>query len=178
MAVNAEIGTRVAPATPSMPAETGYPPARSAWYCVFALALATMINFLDRGILTLLVEPIKRDLHLSDVQMSLVMGFAFTFFYAVLGLPVARLIDRKSRKWIMTAGIAIWSVMTIVCGLATSFTQLFTARRGLGVGETPSAPSAYSMMSDYFPPHRLPRVISTMQLGFIGGTGGAMILGA
>jgi len=67
-----------------VPAATEYPPARQAWYCVFALALAVMVNFLDRGILTLLVEPIKRDLQLTDVQMSLIMGFAFTLFYAVL----------------------------------------------------------------------------------------------
>ena len=179
MAVNAEIGTHAAPAAARpAPAETDYPPARYAWYCVFALALATMVNFLDRGILTLLVEPIKRDLQLSDVQMSLIMGFAFTFFYAVLGLPVARLVDRASRKLIMTAGITIWSLMTLLCGLATNFWHLFIARMGLGVGETTSGPSAYSLLSDYFPPNRLPRAIATMQLGFVLGTGGSLIIGA
>jgi MFS family permease len=145
---------------------------------VFALALAVMINFLDRGILTLLVEPIKADLGLSDVQMSLVMGFAFTFFYALLGLPVARFVDRGPRKWIMTAGITIWSLMTLMCGLAQNFWHLFLARMGLGVGETTSGPSAYSLLSDYFPPHRLPRAISFMQVGFVAGTGLSMILGA
>ena len=178
MAVNAEIGARVAPVPRSTPAETDYPPARYAWYCVFALALATMVNFLDRGILTLLVEPITRDLRLSDVQMSLIMGFAFTFFYAVLGLPVARLVDRKSRKLIMTAGITIWSMMTVLCGLATNFWHLFLARMGLGVGETTSGPSAYSMLSDYFPPSRLPRAIAFMQVGFVAGTGLSLIIGA
>jgi MFS family permease len=88
-----------------------YPSSASAWYCVFVLALAVMVNFLDRGILTLLVEPIKADLHLSDVQMSLVMGFAFTFFYAILGLPVARLVDRKVRQ---TPGPASWMKMIVV----------------------------------------------------------------
>jgi MFS family permease len=176
MAVNADIAAR---ATPSeLPAATDYPPALQAWYCVFALALATMVNFLDRGILTLLVEPIKHDLRLSDVQMGLIMGFAFTFFYAVLGLPVARLVDRKNRKLIMTAGIAIWSAMTMLCGLAKNFWHLFIARMGLGVGETTSGPSAYSLLSDYFPPHRLPRAISFMQVGFVLGTGLALILGA
>jgi MFS family permease len=178
MAVNAEIAARSA--QPQRPAlvEADYPPARQGWYCVFALALAVMINFLDRGILTLLVEPIKHDLGLSDVQMSFIMGFAFTFFYAVLGLPVARLVDRKSRKLIMTAGITIWSVMTMFCGLATNFWHLFLARMGLGVGETTSGPSAYSLLSDYFPPQRLPRAISFMQVGFVLGTGGSLILGA
>lgn len=155
-----------------------YPPPSQAWYCVVVLALAVMVNFLDRGILTLLVEPIKADLKLSDVQMSLVMGFAFTFFYAVFGLPVARLIDRRSRKLIFSAGIAIFSVMTMVTGLATSFWQLFVARMFLGVGETTSGPSAYSLLSDYFPPHRLPRAISVMQVGFVLGTGLSLILGA
>jgi len=174
----AKLAPRTVPGEPSVPADAGYPPAHQAWYCVFALALAVMVNFLDRGILTLLVEPIKRDLRLSDVQMSLIMGFAFTFFYAILGLPIARLVDRKSRKLIMTAGIAIWSVMTVLCGLATSFWELFMARMGLGVGETTSGPSAYSLLSDYFPPHRLPRAISFMQVGFVLGTGLALILGA
>jgi MFS family permease len=155
-----------------------YPPAGQAWYCVVILALVVMVNFLDRGILTLLVEPIKHDLQLSDVQMSLIMGFAFTFFYAVLGLPVARLVDMKSRKVILTCGVAIWSAMTIMCGFANSFWHLFVARMGLGVGETTSGPSAYSLLSDYFPPHRLPRAISVMQVGYVAGTGLSMILGA
>jgi MFS family permease len=178
MAVDSQIASRVTPSGQPAVADSDYPPARQAWYCVFALALAVMINFLDRGILTLLVEPIKRDLQLTDVQMSLIMGFAFTFFYAVLGLPVARLVDRKSRKFIMTAGITIWSVMTMLCGLATNFWHLFIARMGLGVGETTSGPSAYSLLSDYFPPHRLPRAISFMQVGFVLGTGLSLILGA
>ena len=105
-----------------------YPPTAQAWYCVTILALVVMVNFLDRGILTLLVEPIKADLGLSDVQMSLVMGFAFTFFYAIFGLPVARLVDRHSRKHILAAGVAIWSLMTAFCGLAGNFWQLFLQR--------------------------------------------------
>lgn len=178
MDMNAQIASRGTLPEKATPADTEYPPAHQAWYCVFALALATMVNFLDRGILTLLVEPIRRDLQLSDVQMSLIMGFAFTFFYAVLGLPVARLVDRSSRKLIMTTGITIWSVMTVLCGLATNFWHLFVARMGLGVGETTSGPSAYSLLSDYFPPRRLPRAISFMQVGFVLGTGLSLILGA
>ncbi|WP_321393680.1 MFS transporter [Emcibacter sp.] len=157
--------------------EKSYPAPGKAWYCVFVLALAVMVNFLDRGILTLLVEPIKRDLNLTDVQMSLIMGFAFTFFYSILGLPVARMVDRRSRKKIMAAGIAIWSLMTAFCGLASSFWQLFMCRVGVGVGETTSGPSAYSLLSDYFPPSKLPRAIAGMNLGFVAGSGLAMVLG-
>jgi MFS family permease len=154
-----------------------YPPAGQAWYCVTILALVVMVNFLDRGILTLLVEPIKADLGLSDVQMSLIMGFAFTFFYAIFGLPVARLVDRHSRKHILAAGVAIWSVMTAFCGLASTFWHLFIARVGVGVGETTSGPSAYSLLADYFAPEKLPRAIAGMNLGFVAGTGLAMIIG-
>ncbi len=135
-----------------------------------------MVNFLDRGILTLLVEPIKADLGLSDVEISLVMGFAFTFFYAIFGLPVAKLADRYSRKHIMAAGIDIWSLMTAFGGLAGNFWQLFVARVGVGVGETTSGPSAYSLLSDYFAPERLPRAIAGMNLGFVAGTGLSMII--
>jgi len=155
-----------------------YPPAGRGWYCVIVLAFVLMINFLDRGILSLLVEPIKHDLHLSDVQMSLVMGFAFTFFYAIFGLPVARLVDRGNRKVILAIGIYIFGFMTMASGLATNFWHLFLARMGLGVGETTSGPSAYSLMSDYFPPHRLPRAFAVMQVGFVAGTGLSLVAGA
>jgi len=157
--------------------EQPFPPSVQGWYCVVALAMAVAVNFLDRGILTLLVEPIKQDLALSDVQMSLIMGFAFTFFYAILGLPVARMADRMSRTAIMAAGIAIWSVMTAFCGLATNFWQFFACRVGVGVGETTSGPSAYSLLSDYFPPEKLPRAIAGMTLGFVAGNGLAMVVG-
>ena len=166
-------------ATPDTgPTARAYPPSAQGWYAVFALALAVMVNFLDRGIFTLLVKPIKADLHLSDVQISLIMGFAFTFFYAILGLPVARLVDRGNRKRIMAVGIAIWSAMTAMCGFAGSFLQLFLARVGAGVGETTSGPSAYSMLSDFFPPEKLPRAIAGMNIGFVAGSGLSLVLGA
>lgn len=154
-----------------------YPPTGQAWYCVTILALVVMVNFLDRGIFTLLVEPIKADLGLTDVQMSLVMGLAFTFFYAIFGLPVARLVDRYSRKHILAAGVAVWSLMTALCGLAGNFWHLFIARVGVGVGETTSGPSAYSLLADYFSPEKLPRAIAGMNLGFVAGSGLAMIIG-
>jgi MFS family permease len=166
------------PTAPGSAVSAPYPPAGQAWYCVAVLALATATNFLDRGILNLLVEPIKRDLNLTDVQMSVVMGFAFTAFYAIFGLPVARLIDRRSRKAILSIGYYIFGFMTMACGLATNFTHLFLARMGLGIGETTSGPGAFSLLSDYFPPHRLPRAITVMQIGFVLGNGAALVLGA
>ncbi len=155
-----------------------YPPAAQGWFAVFAIGLGVMVNFLDRGIFTLLVQPIKTDLQLSDVQMSIIMGFAFTFFYAVLGLPVARMVDRYNRKRIAAAGIAIWSLTTALCGFAGNFWQLFMARVGAGVGETTGGPAGYSLLSDYFPPEKLPRAIAAMSIGFVAGSGLSLILGA
>jgi len=136
-----------------------------------------MINFLDRGILNLLVEPIKRDLHLSDLQMSLVMGFAFACFYVVLGLPIARLADSRSRRAIVGTGIAIFSLMTTLCGIAQNFWQLFLCRVGVGVGEACNGPATFSMLADLFPPPKLPRAISVMNFGFFFGLGVSLLIG-
>jgi MFS family permease len=157
--------------------EAEYPPPSQAWYCVVILALAVMVNFLDRGILNLLIEPIKADLGLSDTQISLIVGAAFTIFYAIFGWPVAVMVDRWSRKHMMAAGIAIFGLMTMMSGLASNFWHLFLARVGIGVGETTSGPSAYSLLSDYFPPAKLPRAIAVMNLGFVAGVGFSMIIG-
>ncbi|HKV38966.1 MAG TPA: MFS transporter [Blastocatellia bacterium] len=164
------------PVTSDISAEPWPSPAR-AWYAVFIFALSLMINFLDRGILTLLVGPIKRDLHLSDSQMGLVMGFAFVCFYVILGLPIARLVDFKSRRAIIAVGVTIWSFMTAICGLARSFGQLFLFRIGVGVGEACTGPATYSMLSDLFPKEKLPRAIAFLNFGFYAGTGVALIIG-
>ena len=154
-----------------------WPSPRVAWYAVFIFALTLTINFLDRGILPLLVPSIKADLHLSDSQMGVVMGFAFVVFYVILGLPVARLADVGKRRTIVGIGIALWSGMTALCGLAQSFWQLFLFRVGTGVGESCNGPATYSMLSDLFPPAKLPRAIAVMSFGFMGGTGLALIVG-
>jgi MFS family permease len=156
----------------------GWPPATQAWYAVSVFTIVLMFNFLDRGIIQLLVGPLKADMQLSDQQIGLLMGIAFALFYALLGLPIARLVDSKSRRLIIGAGIATWSLATMLCGLAKSFPQLFVARMGVGVGEACNGPATYSMMSDYFPPHRLPRAIAVLQLGYVAGQGLALVLGA
>ncbi len=155
----------------------GWPPATQAWYAVGVFTVVLMFNFLDRGIVQLLIGPLKADLQLSDQQIGLLMGVAFAIFYAVLGVPIARLVDSKSRRLIIGFGIATWSLATSLCGLAKSFPQLFLARMGVGVGEACNGPATYSMMSDYFPPERLPRAIAVLQLGFVSGQGIALIIG-
>jgi MFS family permease len=154
-----------------------WPSPRQAWYGVFIFSLTLLVNFLDRGILTLLVEPIKRDLGLSDEQMGVLMGLAFVCFYVILGLPIARLVDSARRATILTVGLFCWAVATALCGLASSFGQLFVFRIGVGVGEACSGPATFSMLSDLFPPDRLPRAIAVMQAGFFAGNAAALIVG-
>jgi MFS family permease len=162
---------------PVQAAEEPWPSRGQAWYAVFVLALVLGVNFLDRGILPLLVLPIKRDLKLTDTEISLVMGFAFVMFYVILGLPIARLVDRTSRRLIIGVGIALWSGATALCGLAHSFVQLFFARIGVGVGEACVGPGTYSMLADLFSREQLPRAISVLNFGFIAGVGLSAILG-
>jgi MFS family permease len=155
-----------------------YPPARVANWALFVFALSLVVNFVDRGILNLLVQPIKRDLHLSDFRVSLLMGPAFVAFYLLLGLPIARLADTKSRRGIIGFGLACWSLMTAACGLAQGFASFFAMRVGVGVGDACTGPATYSMLSDLFPKERLARAIALMQLGVTAGMGIAMLVGA
>jgi MFS family permease len=162
-------------------AGTGQPPwpmPSTAWYAVAVFAVALLFAFLDRTIITLLVEPIKTDLELSDLQISLLLGFALVAFNAFVSVPASRFVDIWPRNIIITAGIAVWSTMTALCGMAQNFWQLFLFRMGVGVGEIVHGPATYSMMADFFPREKLPRAIAVLQLGFIGGSGISLILGA
>jgi len=154
-----------------------YPSTGYAWYVVVILTLAYMFSFLDRQILSLLVEPIKADLQISDTQMSLLQGLAFGIFYTLLGVPIGRLADRRSRRGIIATGITIWCCMTAACGLARNFGQLFLARIGVGVGEAALNPSAFSLISDYFPREKRARPMSFYNMGVALGAGVAMLLG-
>jgi len=148
-----------------------------AWYAVGVFAIALMFNFLDRQILTLLVTAIKADLQISDTKMSVLIGFAFVSFYVLAGIPISRLVDVYSRRLIIGVGIASWSVMTALCGVAQNYWQLFAARVGVGVGESCNGPATYSMLSDLFPKEKLPRAIAVLNFGFMFGSGMALIVG-
>lgn len=155
-----------------------WPEPAKAWYAVSVFAVALMFLFLDRGIITLMVEPIKADLDLSDFEMSLLLGLSLVVFNAFLAVPASRFVDIWPRNIIITAGIAVWSAMTAFCGLAQTFLQLFICRIGVGVGELVHGPATYSMMADLFPRERLPRAIAVLQIGFIAGVGISLLLGA
>ena len=154
-----------------------YPPAGYAWYVVGVLTLAYVLSFIDRQILSLMVEPIRRDLGISDKQMSLLMGASFAVFYTFFGIPLGRLADTRSRRGIIAVGIAFWSVMTTGCGLVNKFWQLALLRMGLGVGEASLSPSAYSLIFDYFRPAQRSTAISVYSMGIYIGSGLAFILG-
>ena len=139
--------------------------------------LAYVVSFIDRQVITLLVEPIRRDLGIGDTGISLLMGLAFAIFYVAMGVPIARLSDRHSRRAIIAIGISLWSLATVCCGLARTYAQLFLARVGVGVGEAALTPAAYSMIADYFPADRLGRAIGVYATGVFLGAGLAMVLG-
>lgn len=148
------------------------------WYVVVVCMLAYLFSFVDRQVLTLLIEPIQRDLDLSDTEFGLLHGFAFALFYATMGIPVARLADQHSRPLIISVGIVVWSLATVACGMAKTFGQFFLARMSVGVGECVLSPSVYSMLSDYFPKEKLGKAVGVFSVGSFLGAGLAYLIGA
>ena len=148
-----------------------------AWYVIFVCMIAYLFSFIDRQIVALLVEPIKADLEITDTQFSLLHGLAFALFYAIMGVPIARLADKHSRPLIISIGIVLWSIMTCLCGVARTFWQFFFARMGVGVGEAALTPAVYSMAADLFPREKLGRAIGTYSMGSFMGSGLALIVG-
>jgi MFS family permease len=156
---------------------SAYPTSAVAWYSVVVLMLMYVFSFIDRTIISLLVGPMKRDLHITDVQIGLLQGLAFALLYTFLGLPIARLSDRHNRKAIVAGGVFIWSIMACLCGLARSAGQLFLARVGVGVGEAALSPAAYSMITDSFPRSKLASAFSVYNVGITIGAGTALLVG-
>ncbi len=156
---------------------SNWPSPAVAWYAVSVLFIAYTFSFADRFILSLLIQPIKLDLGLSDTKVSMLHGLAFAIFYTIMGIPIGRLADRFSRRMIIASGIAVWSLMTVACGVVTGYWQLFSARVGVGVGEAALSPPAYSMIADLFPPQKLGRALSVYTTGAFVGAGLAFIVG-
>jgi len=144
------------------------PPQFSAGYLRWLLVLLVLIytsNFVDRLIFSALAQPIKRSLNLTDTELGLLGGLTFAALYTVLGLPIARLLERRSRVVIMSVCIGVWSVMTALCGAAQTFTQLAMARVGVGVGEAGCLPAAHSLISDHFPPSKRATALAIFSMG-------------
>ncbi len=134
-------------------------------YVLVMLTLVYVFNFIDRQLLVILQESIKKELHLSDTQLGLLSGFTFAIFYVTLGIPIASLADKRNRRNIVAMSLGLWSVMTALSGMARNFIQLLFARIGVGVGEAGGSPPAHAMISDYFKPEKRATALSIYSTG-------------
>jgi MFS family permease len=152
----------------------------SSLYRNYVLAMLTLVyvfNFVDRQLLVILQESIKKELHLSDTQLGMLSGFTFALFYVTLGIPIARLADKTNRRNIVAASLGIWSLMTASSGLVRNYLQLLLARIGVGVGEAGGSPPAHAMISDYFPPKKRSTALSIYSTGIYFGVLTGFLLG-
>ena len=147
------------------------------WYVLGLLTLTSLFSIADRLVFSILLQDIKAAFNLTDTQLGLLGGLAFTATYVLAGFPAARLADRSTRRTIVGAAIAFWSIMTALCGAATGFWTLFLARTGVGVGEGCSGPSSQSLISDYFRREELARAMGILTLGATCGTVTGLIAG-
>ena len=146
---------------------------------LWTLLIVYIFNFLDRQIVNILAEPIRKDLGISDTQVGLMTGLAFALFYTVLGLPIARYADKPStnRGALIAGALAIWSAMTALCGMAQNFVQLLLARIGVGIGEAGCTPAAHSLIADRVPPEKRPGAMAFYALGIPIGSLLGMLIG-
>lgn len=151
--------------------------ARYSHYVLAILSLVYVVSFVDRQLLAMLIEPIKREFGVSDTAMGFLTGFAFVLFYTLAGIPIARLADRASRKAIIALSLTLWSAMTAASGLARSFVQLALIRVMVGVGEAGGNPPAHSLISDYFPPQKRATALSVYACGVYLGSALAFLAG-
>ena len=158
--------TGAVPSVDTAAAEGYVPPSAAARrYALLLLFLAYVVNYIDRQIVTILQEPIRADLGLSDTQLGLMTGLSFALFYATLGVPIARIADRRSRSKLIAGAITLWSAMTAACAAATSFWTLLLCRMGVGVGEAGLSPPAHSLISDYYEPERRATALAIYSVG-------------
>ncbi|WP_404477535.1 spinster family MFS transporter [Novosphingobium sp. BL-52-GroH] len=154
-----------------------YPPAWRAWTVVAILFVVTLLSQLDRQIPALLVAPIKAEFGISDTAFSLLQGYAFALIYTLMGLPFGRLVDTTNRRNLIVGGVIVWSAMTALSAFSSSYSVLFIARMGVGVGEAVLAPAAYSIIADYVAPARRGRAISVYYLSLAIGQGASLLIG-
>ena len=150
---------------------------RYAWYVLAVLFLTYVLNFVDRQVISILAEDIKRDLDLTDADLGFLYGTAFGVFYSLFGIPLGRLADNWHRVRLMTGGLALWSAMTALSGFSNSGGQLAAARVGVGIGEATASPSAYSLISDWFPKRLRATALSIYSAGLYVGGGASLFIG-
>lgn len=162
-----------APAAPDPP----YPRAATAWYTIVLFGVINALDNVDRGIISILIEPIKRDLVLSDTEVSILLGAAFSVTYAMVGLPMSRFADTGNRKRLLAFGITLWSLATAMAAFARGFGGLFASRALVGAGEALKGPNAVSMMADLVPREKYPRAQAIYSMGISGGSALSLIIG-
>src|SRR5579863_4464482 len=146
-------------------------------YVLWLLFTVYVFNFVDRSILTILMQPIKVEFKFSDTDMGLLGGLAFALLYCTLGIPIARWADKANRVLIISASLLVWSVSTVFTGFARNFTQLLLGRVAVGIGEAGCSPPAYSLLSDYFEPKRRSTALAIYSMGISGGVFLGLLLG-
>jgi MFS family permease len=154
-----------------------YPSRPYAWTVVAILIATAVLSYTDRQVLSLLVDPIRGDLLISDTQISLLLGTAFAVVYGIAGIPLGYLADRTSRRNLIFAGVSVWSLGTIACGLSHNFAEIFASRIVVGLGEAALSPAAISLISDYFPPSRRGTAVGFFLSGIAMGSGAAILIG-
>lgn len=157
--------------------ESAYPPWPTAWWGVTLFTLGAIVSYTDRQILSVLVDPVRASLHLTDTQLSLLQGAAFAVLYSFIGLPLGRIADLVPRRALLVLAILLWSIGTAACGLAHSFAGLLGARLVVGAGEAALAPAAISLIGEYFPPDRRGTALGTFLAGMAIGAGAAIGIG-
>jgi MFS family permease len=149
-----------------------------SWYVLVVLVIVYILNFIDRQILSILAVDIKADLGLTDADMGFLGGAAFAVFYALFGIPLGRLADNWSRVKLLSIGLALWSIMTALSGFARNQAELTLARMGVGVGEATASPTAYSLISDYFPKRQRATALAIYSSGLYIGGGVSLLIGS
>ncbi len=157
--------------------DQAWPRESYGWYVVFVLCVCGIVAFIDRQIINLLVEDIKADLNVSDVQISLLQGLAFASFYATVAVPLGRLADAVNRRLLIAVAIVLWTLAALSCGMADSYGELFVARMFIGVGEAVLTPAGFSLLADYFRPRRLSLPVSVFTGSSFFGSGVALLAG-
>jgi predicted MFS family arabinose efflux permease len=155
----------LAPQVAALQTDAAAKPSMRRYYVLGLLTAVYALNFLDRTIFNVLIEPIKKEFALSDTMMGLLAGFGFVLFYSLLGIPIARVADRLNRRNIVAIAFAFWSAMTFLCGMATSVTSLALARIGVGIGESAGTPASQSIVADLFNKNERPRALGIYAIG-------------
>lgn len=165
------------PAAAELPASQPWPPRRDAHYSLFVITIVVMFTVLDRSVMALLIDPIKQDFQLSDTQVALLIGAAFSLPYGIVGLWIGRLADIHNRRNLVAASLAFWSAATVVCGMAQGYVGLLLARMGIGAGESGYGPASWSIATDNWPREKVAFATGTMGIGAQIGHGLALFLG-